>query len=222
MRAIFTTAMSLVFSILCLQAAPAADSTNSTPNDVAAQTLISTFDTGNDGWNTNLFGEAAMFPADWDVSEEAIRIDDYTDGDIWQFTAPWSGNLQAYFGAILCFDLKDQFHPNESGSGTRSGNVQAIQLISRDWAIILDYPIVRAPKDADYTSYSVHLSPGIGWRRQGSTLPPTRHDFELVLSNLGYVRIAGEYVDGDDTCYLDNVSLQPQGLQGQVAPLGIY
>jgi hypothetical protein len=215
MKTIFAAIISLVCTFAFLHGAVAAEFGSRSASEAGPKELISTFDAGNDGWNVNLFNEAAMIPADWDPIAEAIRIDDFADGDIWQFTAPWSGAFQEYCGAILSFDLKDVLHQNASGSGARNGNVQAIQLISRDWSIILDHPIVTAPAQSQYTRYSVQLSPGIGWRKEGSTLPPSPQDFRKALENLGYLRIIGQYVDGDGTCYLDNVSLTPQTTEPQ-------
>ncbi len=172
-------------------------------------TLSSSFTSSNENWRLNYFNQDSSTPATWD-GKGAIAVTDYTDGLTYQFTAPWTGNLSNYANATLTFSIKDVPVPGGTGSGAKVGNSQAIQLISKDWSTVLNWPITAsAAPGQSYTTYTLKFAADGKWWKTGTNALATSADFRKVLSNLGYLRIVAEYIDGNDTCSLDSVSITP-------------
>jgi hypothetical protein len=115
----------------------------------------------------------------------------------WFFTAPskYLGDASALAGGVLRFDLKvtPTDNPYEQTD---------VQLTSG--ALTLVYDCSPEP-GTTWKTFTVPLS-APGWRvgtRSGRAAE--EEDLRTVLSNLTRLRIRGEFNDGDDTGWLDNV-----------------
>ena len=145
-------------------------------------------------------------------------VDDVAGG-VWFFQAPakYLGNASSTYGHYIEFDLKttdvsslfDDFDVVLAGNGITLGYYFASP---------------RDPGTNTWTSYKVQLGETAGWVKisdydyntfganfDSSTLSftgltePSQAEFQSVLSNLTQFLIRGEFNNGSDTGYLDNV-----------------
>ncbi len=178
----------------------------------------SDFSTGIDGWRVdgdvqNGSDRPSYLPAGGNPGG-ALAATDNVEGGTWYWIAPakFLGNVTAVQGKSLSFDLrqisemKDQYrYPDVVLKGERI-------------ALIYTYSPVHSPR-MQWTHYSIPIDVGAGWRVVNSDETFTDHapidggraatqsDFDAVLSDLRSLMIRGEYEDGADVGYLDNVVL---------------
>ena len=169
-------------------------------------TLVSSsFDSGIEGWTctSDCSQESPIFNAIGGNPGGYISAADFGTGDTWYFVAPetFLGDQSLAFGGTLSFDL--QFSP----MGT--SNVEVYDVLLSDGSIELLFSTGQVPALApDWTSYTVSLQGGDGWR-VNSMGGPFASDMQLmtVLSNLERLEIRGEHSNLLDIGGLDNVVL---------------
>jgi len=129
-----------------------------------------------------------------------ISITDPSDLDFY-FVAPASvmGNQSAAYGTALTWDLKV--------TGNTYDPVPDAVLSGAGIELVID--VGPAPAPNVWTSYSITLSEGAGWRKGQLNGPvPTAAEFQAVLASLDGLRIRGEYFAGgvgSEVGALDNV-----------------
>ncbi|NBC32837.1 MAG: beta-propeller fold lactonase family protein [Alphaproteobacteria bacterium] len=169
--------------------------------DVAAFT----FDAGDAGWTS--FGDATedepdVF-ADGGNPGGHISVEDRVSGDVWYFDAPDSalGDRADLLDGVLTFDLR------QSATDTQ---FDAADIVLVGDGTTLAFDTARNP-GTDWTSYTVPLAAGTGWRVGDLDGPAaTEAELESVLDELSALRIRGEYRTGADRGDLDNVLLIPK------------
>lgn len=204
----------LVTTLVFLSVAPTA----------VATPIVSTFATGDEGWQVLEFyftdGNPPYGPEDytnvwngptapaWSNSggNPGGRIH-FTEPSNWgqcfyfQAPAAFLGNQLAMAGGTLSWDIRaDQAGPNDYNAD--------VVLVSGS-NILVNYGPGQAT--TEWQTLSVTLTPGAGWlvgNHQGGT--PDQILFGNVLANLTAVYIRGEFVSGPETTYLDNVTLVPE------------
>ena len=127
-----------------------------------------------------------------------ISAADATAGVLF-FTAPkkYLGDVSAFYGGELRFDLKVT-------TTTKFFAYADVELTSN--LLTLAYDCTVNP-GATWTTYVVPLTEK-GWKVTTITgAAATATQFQQVLANLTRLRIRGEFNDGADTGYLDNVYL---------------
>lgn len=164
-------------------------------------TVFSTFDTDLEGW-TSTGGSLNWEPGGYITGIEG-------GSGVWQYIAPtaYLGDIGAYYGGTLSFDLSQ---PSQS---SQFDDVD-ITLIGGGMTLVMDFP--NNP-DTSFTSYSVDLELGGGWRvGSASGRIATETEIRMVLGDLTSLQIRGEFVNGttDDASSLDNVFLE----FGEVTP----
>lgn len=131
-----------------------------------------------------------------------------TDGGtgVYFFTAPkkYQGDLSGFYGGELHYDIK-------LSVATPIFEYADIELTGGNGVTLAyDYP----------------TNPGVAWKRISVVLSEkgwkvttitgaaaTAVQFLTVLKNVARLRIRGEFIDGNDTAYLDNVFLGAKGAQ---------
>lgn len=161
------------------------------------------FEVDADGWT--IAGDAQADSVVPDYSgvggnpDGLISANDEVTGGVWFFVAPerYRGDNSDIAGRSLGFDLKvDQAPPNPFDD---------IDVLLRGNDVTLVFDTTDNPIGEDWTSYLVPLVAD-GWTRDvlGGE-PATEGDMAAVLSNTEELRIRGEFNDGPDTGFLDNV-----------------
>ena len=115
----------------------------------------------------------------------------------WFFTAPdkYLGDASALAGGVLRFDLKVTLVDNPYEQTD-------VQLTNAALTLVFD---CTPEPGTTWQTFTVPLS-APGWKVGTRTGPAaTAEQFSSVLSNLTRLRIRGEFNDGDDTGWLDNV-----------------
>lgn len=131
-----------------------------------------------------------------------------TDGStgVFFFTAPkkYVGNLSTYYGGELRFDLKISVVATYF-------EYADVELTGTN-GVTLAYNYPTNPTTA-WKKFVVPLSES-GWKVSTITgAAATAAQFQTVLKELARLRIRGEFIDGNDTGYLDNVFLGGKGAQ---------
>lgn len=185
---------------LVLHAAPAA----------AQAVITSTFDGGSEGWAvTGDFFPLIHSPAGGNPGG-FIGYEDMAFGDSTEFLAPASfrGNIAAYYGGTLSYDLRVLLASADFYEWTDVRIKGAVGTLTLE-------NVITAGSAPWFTwhSYSWELLPSAGWKYQansgGLKVPATQ---ALMLSVLGTVTefgIRGEFNNGDETDQIDNVVLAP-------------
>lgn len=165
---------------------------------IYAPTISSTFESSTELWWTDdsieEFGQQ---------NGVLYGIDDATGGT-WFFNAPvrYLGDKSAYHGGTLSFDLKvggDQTGPYDWYDVYLTG--------ANGHELFLD--LDHKPGYA-WTSYTVPLDASADWRWESMAgRQATDAEIAMVLADLEGLSIRGEYSDGADKGYLDNVALAP-------------
>ena len=163
--------------------------------------IQSTFDLDGEGWTVAGGGFA------YDPDLGAIRGWD-SDSSYWQFVASdeWLGDRSGYYGATLSFDLKQTILTSQLDNSTADVTIRGAGM-----TLVID---AGGNPDIDWTSYSVNLSLGAGWKVGGLTgRVATEAEIKAVLADLTSLSIRGEFVSGltDDVAWLDNVELSDPG-----------
>ena len=167
----------------------------------AAGTVQSNFATDTEGWL--LSGDATTsvptFVATGGNPGGYAHGTDQTVGGVWYWQAPakFLGDRSLSFGQPLSFDLRMR------GSGPLFANSD-VRLEGGGLSLHVDLSPV--PQNVAWTTYSVALDPTGGWQ-VGSLGGAAATDAQIqqVLTNLGALRIRGEFITGPDNGDLDNV-----------------
>jgi len=185
-----------------------------------ATPIISTFDSGPEGWvQLETGGHAGPSPykmlnaysLSWSATEGNpdghIWAEDVSDQN-WNFGAPaiYLGDKSHAIGGTVSFDL--------STSG--AGHVEDCFLLwLRGDSMLLWYWKPTQLPTSSFTHYEVPLGPGPNWFAKqldsdgsavGSGFSPTSDDFLNTLSNLVSVEVCGDWIAGEELTRLDNFS----------------
>jgi alkaline phosphatase D len=189
-----------------------ADATIALPN--LGGIFASTFDTDADGWTLvgdaeGQIGDGGEYRLQPYYSPSignpggAVYAVDIGKGMPWFWQAPpkFLGNRFIFFGRTLEFDLK------VFGAGS---NFNTADVILAGAGLTLVTEVTPDP-GPEWTSYSVDLKEGGGWRVGNiwNGRYATNGEILQVLSNLSALRIRGEHLgDVGDTGCLDNVRIR--------------
>lgn len=165
-----------------------------------------TFDTGNQGWETN--GDATSPAAAWYTTGGNpggyIRATDQAVGGTWYFQAPSPllGNKCDAYNTYLRYD---QFVSDTNNQQISGGDPDLI-LFGGGLQLVFDHANNPA---LTWTHYEVLLNENAGWHINTQAGPvPTEAEFRGVLTDLYGLRIRGEYRAQADFGGLDNVVLE--------------
>lgn len=160
---------------------------------VPAHALQSTFNSDAEGWT---LANDASGPT-WAVSGGNpggyIYGTDLGDGRTWYFVSPasWNGNLSAYKGGTLSYDINLLY---KSG-----GYFDNTEVIIRSGSSHVDWNPTTPHQPAlnTWTTYSVELTYANFGGNQAL--------FDSVMSNVTSIWIRGEYISGGDKEGVDNI-----------------
>jgi hypothetical protein len=210
-----TIVLSIIFvgiSIILLFAHP----TNARAN------IVSDFTSGTDGWIARNLGamgwSGSWFSPWWNATEQCLTLPDdvahsnVAPGSAGPFTTVWispakfRGDMTAYYGGTLEFDLKD-YEDSSTASSTHQ-NVPLVRLSTSDGSNRMGTPI---PSSSEYpgngwTHYSI---PMVETSFNSSGNPVTREQFMTVLGNY-WLGITAEFIPNNtnqEWMSLDNVML---------------
>jgi hypothetical protein len=128
--------------------------------------------------------------------------DDPSPNIEFHFSAPvrFLGNQSSSYGLRLLYDVRT------SGGDSDWAEADVILAGTNNMVIVVD---TGPNPSTTWTRRSVYLTESAGWR-VGSLngRVPTRDEFLAVLFGLSALRIRGEYRNGYDTGFLDNVVLE--------------
>jgi hypothetical protein len=170
----------------------------------AAASIISTFDTGTEGWTAA--GDVAG-PVTWLAGggnpAGHLELLDQVVGGVTYFVAPaeFHGDHSAAYGTSLTFDLRQSYpgSPNQF-------DVSDIILTGGGLTLVFDTPM--NPSNNSWTSYDILLNDLAGWHVSTLAGPlATQAQIQTTLANVTDLSIRAEYQTGPDTDSLDNVFL---------------
>lgn len=181
-----------------------------------AQVVLSNFNVNDEGWLAYAGADpttAVSYTANGGVGGTgAIILNDPANGKDDYFLAPakFLGNMSAYFGGTLSFDLK--LNPTWSTiynvpmvvlSGTYNGSPLSIGYLP---------PSSAYPNATTFTSFAFALNTSIAWSHTtGADLMTgtlaTPAEIQAVLGSLSALRIWGDWTGTPDHDLLDNVAL---------------
>lgn len=176
--------------------------------------IVSTFDTDAEGWTT--VGDAIpSYSSSFGNSAGSFKGVDNSNGPVWYFNAPstFLGDQSWAYGTSLTYDIwLSQFNPQNTEFGDVAIRGNGLQL---KW--------LGADHQAQtWTTQSVKLDVTGGWVRSSDNVPATEAEIRLVLDNLVFLRIRGEYNGGPDHAFLDNVALGVPEPSSYAAFLGLF
>jgi hypothetical protein len=173
----------------------------------------SAFEADADGWT--ITGDAQSDHVEPDYNGQGgnpdglISATDDATGGVWYFQAPskYLGDASDTYGKFLDFDLK---------TNAISSPFDSFDVALTGAGMTLGFDATPQPAIDKWTSYAVQLDEVAGWRittevSEGAfadfaNLPaPTRDQMKSVLADLTRLLIRGEFQNGADTGYLDNV-----------------
>lgn len=163
---------------------------------------VSTFITDLEGWTTT--NASQTFVDDEGNPAGSLRGNEGGDGT-WYFVAPDSflGNMSAYYGGSISFDMK------QDGTASQFDDTDLV-LTGAGLKLVLD---VGDNPGTDWTSYSVNLALGGGWRLNSLTgSVASEAQIRSVLADLETLWVRGEFVVGTsgDASNLDNFGVTTQ------------
>lgn len=165
--------------------------------------VMSTFDTGDEGWTTEYDAIGAPKPR-WIASGGDpggyVRAMDSAQTVKWYWNAPpkFLGNKSTAYGRRLTFKMFDTFTRNQTDDID-------ILLQGNGITLVYDTPYNPTPR---WIGYNVNLDEKSGWRRNKLNGPlATKADMQKVLASLTKFRIRGDYVFGADSSGLDSVTI---------------
>ncbi|HZS38403.1 MAG TPA: laminin B domain-containing protein [Polyangia bacterium] len=183
--------------------------------DPAAPAIRSTFDSDVEGWTLQGFNtdkpdyavDAKLTaPALFDAAggdpggacERHETFYGYTD----YFAAPakFLGDRAAYQGGGLRFELRRSDPPSAYAAPLiilQGGGAGFLYSGGHDAA-------------ATWSAYTVPLDAGAGWTHLDGTTPATADELHFALAELTAIWIRGEFVNGVDDGWLDDVTLAPR------------
>lgn len=184
----------------------------STPVTQTEPVAVSYFDEGREGWRVDGDVQAGSGVPAWLPQAGHpgghLRATDDVEGGTWYWEAPgkFLGDVSAAYSRTLSFDLRQD-------SEMRSQfNAPDVIISGGTSALVYDTPF--NPRRV-WTSYSIPLSEGAGWMKIGVTEPvstavgvrASAEDIQAVLQDVRSLRIRGEFENGLDEGFLDNVVL---------------
>ena len=181
------------------------DSDGDGEGDACDDSDTDTFDEEEDlaGWTTSGDAENLRHVADGGNPGGAICADDMATGIYWYFRTPYTGDLSAFYGGTLSYDILSDADETMGMPGTPpSGDV----VISGAGMTIAYFIAETIPNDGTWVSIEIPLS-ATGWVLQGTTDTIDEAEMQAILAAVDFIDIAGEYFVGPDTGCLDNVSL---------------
>ena len=166
--------------------------------------VVSTFDTGNEGWTVIGDAQGGSAIPDWHATGGNpggyVSADDDVLGGVWYWSAPsvFLGDRRGAYGNALRFDLR------QTATDTQ---FNADDVILRGAGLTLLFNTATNPGTV-WTPYTIPLTATGGWLVGGTSAAPTQAQFLAVLGALDELLIRGEYRTGADTGSLDNVVLE--------------
>jgi hypothetical protein len=179
---------------------------HATPPPGGSDDVVSTFDTGNDGWIVIGDAQGGSATPDWHATGGNpggyVSADDDVLGGTWYWSAPpaFLGDRSGAYGNALRFELR------QSNTSSPFENREFI-LRGAGLELYYDFDFSMHP-GTDWTPYAIPLTAGGGWLVDGTGVAPTEAEFLSVLGDLEELLIRGEYRSGADTGSLDNVVLE--------------
>jgi hypothetical protein len=170
--------------------------------DPSRYPVDSRFLQNSEGWTARGDGILVYSPTGGNPGSTGyILIIDQTLGDTFYFAAPskFLGDVSGAYGRLLTFDL---VWSETSLSDYKDGD--DVILEGGGNTIVASLPHVPA---TTWTSYTIPLSAGGGWVRQGTDQPATAAEIQSVLGSLQRFWIRGEFRSGPEQGGLDNVRL---------------
>ncbi|MFT7594457.1 MAG: hypothetical protein ACI8R4_001778 [Paracoccaceae bacterium] len=157
------------------------------------------FTTGLSDWVTSI-GTETFAASDGNPTGSIRGVEGGTG--VWYYVAPdaYLGNRGAFYGGSLSFDLRQDITTSQFDDND-------VVLTGGGLTLALD---VGANPGTDWTSYSVNLSLGGGWKIGSiNGRVATEDEIRNVLGDLQSLEIRGEYVNGTtgDASNLDNVAM---------------
>lgn len=176
--------------------------------------LSDTFESGIGGWWIVADATPSWAPTEGNPGG-CLRGDDFATGELYVFVAPtkYSGDRSGLVGSTLALDFRASpgadYQPQLSFV-TLSNGVQTLSYVSPG-------PITGNV----WRRHLIPLAPSPDWTRTSDNQPATLEDFQGVMSNLTSFMIRGEFRDGDEVEWLDNVffgSCEPSATAAAGAP----
>jgi len=170
----------------------------------SAQLVISTFDTGDEGWQVvstlGYIGPVSWSSAGGNPGGFIYASD--PDTGAWGFAAPakFLDDKSAIFGGALVFDVAtDVADPGDGWVGISGAGMEFVCGYAPPESV---YP--------DWYTRSIALDSSAGWYDPDTFEPATDGQLFLVLKSLDGLVITGEFIAGPDQGALDNVMLIPE------------
>lgn len=168
----------------------------------------STFDADSEGWNTYSLSPGGASAVTWNSSGGNpggnISADDQ-DAGFWLFQSPatWANDWTEYVDGTLGFDLKVTT-TNFSGYNDTTGYpIVTLDLNEAGDGVYLGWFADINPVLDNWTRYLVEIN-DTNFQVVGSSLT-----FYEAIQQITGVFIFGDYLDGLDTTFLDNVNVSP-------------
>jgi hypothetical protein len=172
--------------------------------------LISTFDSGTDGWTVSDGAKNLEWNATGGNPGGFISAEEALLNNTWYFRSPngWAGDWTSYIGGTVSFDLidilKDQWDPDFGGMhGVYYPDPPEI-IIAMDTENMAFWDADIVPISSDWTSFQVQLL-----ESDASFSSTTTASFETIMANVSRLAIRGEYFRLDDKEGIDNVMVNP-------------
>lgn len=170
-----------------------------------AQTISSTFDTGAEGWVTGSFDAATKSSNNtvaYDAPTQSIIATD-PDNDYNGFFAPakFTGNLSAYAGGMISFQLADNVGNEEYEA--------PVALFGTAGTLFAYLPFAPSADLSALTSYSINLVGANFYTGSAGAPGAAATDAQLaaVLADITNFGIGLDFHSGPDNTRLDNVVL---------------
>lgn len=195
-------------AILVLLAASCADPKGYDALEARRQgnTVRSTFRGDAEGWRvTDQSRRVSQIPSlrsSGGTEDHYLEAADYWEKGEWYWRAPaaFHGNLCAYYGGSLDFQIRHE------GAGPSMDGGKLI-LEGRSSRLVFKLP---RPPGAEWTKFEVPLEPDPGWQGE-----PSDSEIKTTLANVTGLLIQGNYGSGREHSGLDSVSLtEPSGIAG--------
>ena len=157
--------------------------------------LVSTFDTGHEGWMISGDGTNFIWHASGGNPGGFISGEDQMLGTNWSVMSPytWAGDWTSYLGGIISFDLK-----LISGDTNRYYSSWDVIIGTEDTWRYAKWSSGIDPELGTWTHYEVRIS-------ESNFEIVGNRTWNEILSNVTYLLIRGEHIGGPDTEGIDNI-----------------
>lgn len=216
-RVAATLLLTLCLAVLLLASLTSAQASTDPLGSALAESetaviAASYFDTGREGWRVDGDVQAGSGIPAWLPGAGHpggnLRATDDVEGGTWYWVAPdkFTGDLSAAYSTTISFDLRQD--------SEMSNQFNWPDVVIRGTANGLIYNTAFNPRRA-WTEYSIPLVEGAGWMKIGLTEPistavgvrASADDIKAVLQDVRGLQIRGEFENGADEGFLDNVVL---------------